>query len=227
MVNFNGCKRFFCPVQGCPHANLVQSRGWSGLLGVKNHLKEHYARRFGGAVPQAFLDAHNLCSCTVCGKIITLRSNGTCPTCHPARRAALANTPAEPAESSNTASLPSLDEICTTRIRLVKYVPWGARPAWGQALAQAAAKVVWLNSTQAWIEWTMLPKCVLMAPPRQGKSHKNESTFFIRQRCERWLAGERRELWTDGPGANQKHRKPKAPSPGSQACLERRHQRCL
>ena len=131
------------------------------LLGVRKHLNEHYARCFSGAVPQAFLDAHSLCSCGVCGKIITLRSNGTCPTCHPARRAALANTPAEAAESSNTASLPSLDEICTTRTRLLKYVPRGARAAWGQALAQAAAKVVWHNSTQAWVEWAMLPKCVL------------------------------------------------------------------
>ena len=64
-------------------------------------------------------------------------------------------------------------------------------------------------------------------PPRQGRSHKNESTIFIRQRCERWLAGERRELWADGPGAKQKHQKPRTPSSSSQACLERRHQRCL
>ena len=223
-MKFNNRNRYFCPVLGCPHANLAQAKGWGSLAGVKGHLKEHQAGRFSGAVPQAFLDAHNLCSCGVCGKIISLRSNGFCPTCHPARRAAMSNSPTE---APNTANLPSLDEICTTRIRLLKYVPRGVRPAWGQALAQAAAKVVWLNSTQAWTEWFMLPKCVLMAPPRRGRSHKNESTVFIRQRCERWLAGERRELWADGPGADQKGQKPKAPSPNSQACLERRHQRCL
>ena len=176
-------------------------------------------------MPQAFLDAHNLCSCKVCGNLITFRSNGTCPTCHPARRAALANTPAEPAESSNTASLPSLDEICTTRIRLLKYVPRGARPAWGQALAQAAAKVVWHNSIQAWVEWAMLPKCVLMAPPRQGKSNKRETANITRQRCERWLAGERLELWADGP--NSKRQKSKSPSSGCQISLDRKHQRCI
>ena len=82
VVIFNGHKRFFCPVQGCPHANLAQARGWGTLLRVRKHLNEHYARRFSGLVPQAFLDAHSLCSCGVCGKIITLRSNGTCPTCH-------------------------------------------------------------------------------------------------------------------------------------------------
>ena len=94
-------------------------------------------------------------------------------------------------------------------------------------MAQAAAKVVWLNLTQAWIEWTMLPKCVLMAPPRQGRSHRSKTTDFVRRRCERWLAGERRELWADGPGTKQKHQKPKSPSPDIQAELERRHQRCL
>ena len=116
--------RFFCPVQGCPHANLALARGWGSLLGVKTHLKEHYARRFSSAVPQAFLDAHNLCSCVVCGKIITFRANGTYPTCHPARRAAIANVPVETPDAT---PLPSLDEICTTRVRLLKYVPRGAR----------------------------------------------------------------------------------------------------
>ena len=89
MVKFNGRARYFCLILGCPHANLAQAKGWAGLAGVKSHLKEHYAGRFSGAIPQAFLDAHSLCSCGVCGKVITFRSNGTCPTCHPARRAAM------------------------------------------------------------------------------------------------------------------------------------------
>ena len=221
---FNNRTTYFCPVLGCPQGNVAQAKGWGGLAGVKSHLRDHYARRFSGAVPQAFLDAHGLSSCGVCGKIITLRSKGICPTCRPTHRASMWNSHTE---ALNTANLPSLDEICTTRIRLLKYVPRGVRSAWGQALAQAAAKVVWENSTQAWIEWTMLPKCVLVAPPRQGRSHRDDTTAFTRQRCERWLAGERRELWADGPGAIQKHRKPKATSPSSKACLERRHQRCL
>ena len=124
MMKFNNRIRYFCPVLGCPHANLAQAKGWAGLAGVKAHLREHQARRFSGAVPQAFLDAHNLCSCGVCGKIISLRSNGFCPTCHPARRAAMSNSPTE---APNTANLPSLDEICTTRIRLLKYVPRGGQ----------------------------------------------------------------------------------------------------
>ena len=129
IIKYNNRTRYFCPVSGCPHANLAQAKGWGSLAGVKGHLREHQARRFSGAIPQAFLDAHNLRSCGVCGKIITLRSNGFCPTCHPTRRAAMSEAPTE---APNTANLPSLDEISTTRIRLVKYVPRGARPAWGR-----------------------------------------------------------------------------------------------
>ena len=36
----------------------------------------------------------------------------------------------------------------------------------------------------------MLAKCVLISPPRQGKSNKADTAAFTKARCERWLAGE-------------------------------------
>ena len=212
--------RFFCPVSDCPHANVTQARGWSNLQGVRNHLKEHYAGRFNGAVPQAFLEAHNLRSCSVCGKIISQRFNGTCPSCHPSRRSTINN---EQSDADFTETLPSMDDVCTTKARLLKYVPRSARAFWGKALAQAAAGAVWHNTVQAWTEWAMLPKCVLFAPPRQGKSNKTDTATFIKLRCERWLAGERMELWVDGPCSRQ--RRPKKPS--QHLDTEKRQQRCL
>ena len=199
--------RLFCPVDDCLHADVTQARGWANIQGVRNHLREHIAGRFSGAVPQAFLDANNLCSCSVCGKIISRRFNGTCPSCHPSRRTAANNVPTE---ATTAAALPSLDDVCTTRARLLKYVPRGARAVWGQALAQAAASAVWHNSAQAWTEWAMLPKCILFAPPRQGKSNKSNTLAFTKIRCERWLAGERMELWLDGPSARQRRQSTKS-----------------
>ena len=117
VVNSEGRSRFFCPVSDCPHANVSQGGGWANLQGVRGHLREHYGGRFSGAVPQAFLEAHNLCSCSDCGKIISRRFNRTCPACHPSRRAATTNGPTE---TSATAALPSLDDVCTTRARLLK-----------------------------------------------------------------------------------------------------------
>ena len=104
--------RLFCPVDDCLHADVTQARGWANIQGVRNHLREHIAGRFSGAVPQAFLDAHNLCSCSVCGKIISRRFNETCPSCHPSRRTAASNVPTE---ATTAAAFPSLDDVCTIR----------------------------------------------------------------------------------------------------------------
>ena len=224
VVNGERRSRYFCPVGDCPHADVSQARGWANLQGVRNHLKEHYAGRFSGAVPQAFLDAHNLCTCSVCGKIISHRFNGTCPACHPSRRDEVNNGPTE---ASTTATLPSLDDVCTTRARLLKYVPRGARAIWGQVLAQAAASAVFNNSTKAWTEWAMLPKCTLFAPPRQGKSNRSDTLAFTKLRCERWLAGERMELWKDGPGARKNGQNTKGSKPSNRNNTERQQQRCL
>ena len=98
---------------------------------------------------------------------------------------------------------------------------------WGQVLAQAAAAVVYHNTLQAWTEWAMLPKCVLLAPPRQGKSNKHNTVAFTKARCERWLAGERQELWADGPGVRHRRRPAKAPNTGSQFDIDKQQQRCL
>ena len=210
VVSSGGRTRFFCPCTGCLHGDTARANGWSNVDGVRKHLLEHRAGRFAGAVPQAFLDAYNLCSCTICGKVITKRFNGKCPKCAPRHREALG---ARSSEGSAAAGLPSLDEVCTARVRLLKYVPRGARALWGQALAQTTAAAVWHNSAQAWTEFAMLPKCVLFAPPRQGKANKEDTVAFTKLRCQRWLAGERSELWLDGPGAGRGPRRGKAAKP--------------
>ena len=220
--NRSGRPRYFCPVAGCLQANLINASGWGSLQGVRNHLKEHLAGRLSGAVPQAFLDAHRLCTCSVCGKIISIRFNGACPSCRPTLREAAS----EEAPEIPDTILPALDQICMTRTRLLRYVPKGARAAWGQAMAQAAAHVVWHNSVQAWTEWLMLPKCVLFAPPRQGKSNKRDTLAFTKLRCERWLAGERVELWRDGPGAKLDKGRNR-PKTSEQDLTDKQQQRCM
>ena len=45
----------------------------------------------------------------------------------------------------------------------------------------------------------MLTKCVLCAPPRAGKEHKNRTVSFTRSRLNRWLDGDRATLWQDIP----------------------------
>ena len=114
-----------------------------------------------------------------------------------------------------------------TRVRLLKYVPRGARTAWGQVLAQAAASAIWHNSLQAWIEWAMLQKCILFAPPRQGKSNKSDTVAFTKLRCERWLSGERMELWLDGPGSKQGRQRTNGSKTSGDHNKEQQQQRCI
>ena len=45
----------------------------------------------------------------------------------------------------------------------------------------------------------MLPKCVLCRPARGGKSHASQKIAWTRTRLQRWLSGERSELWQDLP----------------------------
>ena len=110
---------------------------------------------------------------------------------------------------------------------MLKYIPRGARSVWGQALAKAAASAVFHNSARAWTEWAMLPKCVLFAPPRQGKSNKGDTVAFTKVRCERWLAGEREELWLDGPGARKGRKSTRSSKSSKQHDTERQQQRCI
>ena len=169
----------YCPVPSCPKSNTSTS-GWIRMQSLRRHLKEHQGR-LPGAIPTEFLDYHNLKSCPICGYIIA-QSLNSCRKCAPAYRAA-----ANPNRSDTPATdaLPSLDEICTTRVRLFKHVPKRARALWGEVLAKAIANAVYHNMAQAWTELLMLPKCVLLTPPRQGKSNKHTSTAFIRLRYDR------------------------------------------
>ena len=43
----------------------------------------------------------------------------------------------------------------------------------------------------------MLPKAVLVAPTRGGARHHQQAALAMLRRCQRWLAGERIDLWEE------------------------------
>ena len=192
------------------------------MQSLRRHLKEHQGH-LPGAIPTEFLDRHDFKSCPICGNIIA-NSLKHCRKCAPLFRAAsstsCSNTPA-------TEGLPSLDEICMTRVRLFKHIPKRARGLWGEVLAKAIASAVHYNTAQAWTELMMLPKCVLLTPPRSGKSNKRASTAFIKLRCDRWLSGQRKELWEDGPAARTRRHSSRDSNPGSHHDTEHRQRQCF
>lgn len=75
----------------------------------------------------------------------------------------------------------------------------------------------------AWLEWMMLPQCVLSAPRRSGRLHKRQVAYFTKARCRRWLAGERAQLWADRSEAIKRVGRPSS----DKAMAENRRRRCV
>ena len=152
-----------------------------------------------------YLAAHHLDACSVCGLLVDRRFYGVHPRCRPTQRASVRRTSREGADPS----LPSLDKITSTFVPTLRHVPHAARASWAQCLAQAVSSAASLNTVAAWQQLLMLPKAVLGAPSRgAGK-----------RRCQRWLDGERGELWDELDSARR-------PAKAGVPSLEARHARC-
>ena len=181
------------------------------------HINGHLAKGHVEAV-QTWMQEHNKVHCRVCGLCVD-RRYGVHPTCRPLERAAVdrditRNTNGMDDEDSpgqdDAPVLPSLEHIMTRRVPVLKHVPKSCRHAWAQALTRALARVSTYNSMEAWTELIMLPKAVLLAPPRKGKKHTNKTAAFTLDRLCRWEAGERATLWDDLPAPHSKPRKPQS-----------------
>ena len=200
---------------------------------MRSHLNDHCWNHASGAVPESYKREHNLIHCSFCNALSHARYNGTCYTCRPAARARAAaealSARLMPATSSETQpeaqhpQTPSLDTVHTTFVPTLRHVPKELRQAWGRCLARTVAKTAWHNSVEAWTEMQMLVKCVLCTMPRAGKAHHNQRIAFTRSRLNRWLAGERGELWYDRPA----YKRPKKKQAGAEATKALQQQRCI
>ena len=97
------------------------------------------------------------------------------------------------------------------------------RRLWSKCLTKSLAQAVWLNNEVSWIELLMLAKCTLCQLPRGGKSHKSKRLSWTRNRLQRWLAGERAELWHDLP----QYRRPHSKQQSADAIFLQRQNRCI
>ena len=181
------------------------------------HINGHIAKGHVEAV-QSWMRDHNKIHCRVCGLCVDRRF-GVHPTCRPLERATLDRSSArnadsmddeDPPDQNRASDLPSLASIMSRRVPVLKHVPKSCRQAWAQALTRALARVCTYNTMEAWTELSMLPKTVLLAPPRTGKKRKNKTAAFTLNRLCRWEAGERATLWDDLPAP---HSRPHSRSP--------------
>ena len=159
------------------------------------------------------------------------RYQGTCPRCRPSVRTQVQMNSMRSRNSAvndtgsidqhlpsarGTGALPSLSVIHEHFVPTIRNIPMNLRRLWAQCLGRALAQATWYNDVTAWTELQMLTKCTLCRPKRGGKSHKSQRLTWTRNRLNRWLAGERMELWQDLPYYQQS----RAKQHSNEACLK-------
>ena len=233
-----GIQCILSPVSGCPESFTSSHRCFRDFTSIKNHLNAHCTGQLSGAIPREFLRQYSYSVCNVCDKLIHTRYNGTCPRCRPSartrvqmdamrsRNSTLNNTGLinQHLPSAQTVSaLPSLSEIHEHFVPTIRNIPMSLRRLWAQCLARALAQATWSNDVTAWTELQMLAKCTLCRPARGGKSHTSQRLAWTRNRLNRWLAGERAELWHDLP----QYQRPRVKQYSNEANIKIRQDRCL
>ena len=223
-----GSHRILCPVVGCPEASSASYRHFRDFNSIKNHLNEHCTGHLAGAIPISFLSQNNYSTCSVCNKVLHIRYNGSCPKCRPRARTldqvhSSRNHINAPRNNIQGNQLPSLFDVHKRSVPIIKSIPLGLRRLWAQCLTRAFAQAVWSNDEASWIELQMLPKCTLCRPTRGGKSHKSQKLAWTRGRLNRWLSGDRAELWDDLPP----YRQTKASPQSEEAEKRNRQDRCI
>ena len=86
---------------------------------------------------------------------------------------------------------PDWGAVFGVNIPIKAHVPKGAQQLWGQCLLTALASVTRFNDERSWLDLLAMPKMVLRAASRGGKGHRKRADAETKQRCRRWLEGDR------------------------------------
>ena len=237
--NAENGQRTLCPVAGCPESLESSTRYFTTFASIRIHLNDHCTGLLTGAVPGDFLRHFDYTQCSICDKILHKRYNGTCPKCRPrARTQEQVNTLRNRINLSDTnplnnhhqnpnleaqPELPSLLEIHKRYVPTIRNIPKGLRGLFAQCLNKALAQAVFINNETSWIHLQMLPKCTLCFSARGGKSHVSQRLAWTRGRLQRWLKGERTQLWQDIP----QFKRPKHKQLSAEAAKIKRQERCI
>ena len=104
-----------------------------------------------------------------------------------------------PNEQTEEHDLPRLEEVFSTYVSTIIYVPKAARNDWARLLSDELASTnTNISSVQQWVKLMMLPKSILQASnilnnQREGKTQAE----VVKDRIKRWRKGEKTLLWNE------------------------------
>ena len=107
-----------------------------------------------------------------------------------------------PVSSSSSCSLigalPTLDSILSMKTPTLHHVPKGVRDSWAQIVGDALSAVVSSPSdVSVWCKLFMLARCILVSPPRGGRSHWRATLKLVRSPIQKWKDGGFLDLWSE------------------------------
>ena len=163
-----------CIVEGC--TELVAPSMW------RNHMNAHAKSLFPGSVPTGWLEENGLFICNKCSQLVAKsHSNSHQQKCvnrgHSMGSVDLSSNPG-PTPLTNSVPIPTLDrfsfeDVSKLKCATIRHIPAKAMPIFAKVLSAALREVLNKNTEEAWLNFLMLPKCVLLPSRRKGRHHKN------------------------------------------------------
>ena len=124
-----------------------------------------------------------------------------------------------PPASAPIDALPSLELVLLSRVPTLQHVPKAVRDSWTLLLCEVLSDITTYPSEVGhWCKLFMLPKCVLMNPPRGGRSHWRDTLKLVLARIQKWKGGGIMDLWSEATRNRGSRSKTKTTSPESLRC---------
>ena len=191
-----GSSRVFCPVPGCLHGDVANSRGWATV----QTMRAHRLGLFAGEIPQNWLLSHRLTPCSHCNLLVSGDPGAVHRSCRAEARPAGAPSLGVSASSSQRAV--NLEAVLAADRPTIKHIPAKCKALWSAVLTRALSTAVLASSSssgqgqveRAWVELLCLPKAVLSQAPRAGRRHPKCQENFTMCMLQSWLDGDKERL---------------------------------
>ena len=184
-----------CIVDGC--TELVAPSMW------RNHMNA----LFPGSVPTGWLEENGPFICNQCSQLVAKSHRNShqqkCINRGHSMAMGSVDLSSIPGPTNNvpipTLDLFSFEDVLKLKCATIRHIPAKARPIFAKVLSAALREVLNKNTEEAWLNFFMLPKCVLLPSRRKGRHHKNSSIISL---CKLWLKSEFRALWRHATNYN-------------------------
>jgi hypothetical protein len=184
----------YCPINDCSRSQ-GKFVGWIRQSDCKTHIKDKHLSK--GQSAEDFKVLFNKLKwkkCDGCPKVVSI-SHKSCTSCK--SKLSKITSPLDDFPDTidvlqPTSSLPKIEEIAKTRVPIIRHVPNCFKNPLAKIFNKALQDILLFNNEHYWTIFLMLPKCILLSPPR-----KNMNYYSIKAKMQKWVDGDLASLWSE------------------------------